>query len=469
MVHDAHVPTPRIAFGRFVPVVEVSLDQGRVGERVEQSVPRHPDLGQHGVARAGQRWLHEAIVVGDVDHDELGEVEVPEIASQFRHVFPSLGRFVGKDERTDENEAEECDRLVDILRKKSAMPTDRTSSAPERDKALELALSQIEKSFGKGAIMRLGAGDREAVEAIPTGSLSLDLALGVGGIPRGRITEIYGGESSGKTTLALHIVAEAQKLGGLALYVDAEHALDTEYAQTLGVDIDRLYISQPSNGEEALEIMDSIIRSGAVDVVVLDSVAALVPKAEIEGEMGDSFVGVQARMMSQALRKLGGNINKSKTAAIFINQLREKIGVLYGNPETTPGGRALKFWASIRLEVRKGEAIKSGTEQTGARTKVKVVKNKVAPPFRTAEFDMVFGHGISRAGDLLDIATSQGLISKAGTYYNYGDVRLGQGRDNARAYLEEHTAVFEEIDQKVRSAFKASKAPAPALAVVDGE
>jgi recombination protein RecA len=349
------------------------------------------------------------------------------------------------------------------------MPTDRTSSAPERDKALELALSQIEKSFGKGAIMRLGAGDREAVEAIPTGSLSLDLALGVGGIPRGRITEIYGGESSGKTTLALHIVAEAQKLGGLALYVDAEHALDTEYAQTLGVDIDRLYISQPSNGEEALEIMDSIIRSGAVDVVVLDSVAALVPKAEIEGEMGDSFVGVQARMMSQALRKLGGNINKSKTAAIFINQLREKIGVLYGNPETTPGGRALKFWASIRLEVRKGEAIKSGTEQTGARTKVKVVKNKVAPPFRTAEFDMVFGHGISRAGDLLDIATSQGLISKAGTYYNYGDVRLGQGRDNARAYLEEHTAVFEEIDQKVRSAFKASKAPAPALAVVDGE
>src|SRR3989440_7524292 len=252
-------------------------------------------------------------------------------------------------------------------------------SAPERERALESALCQIEKAFGKGAIMRLGQGNREPIESISTGSLTLDMALGVGGLPRGRITEIYGTESSGKTTLALHVVAEAQRKGGLALFVDAEHALDTEYARCLGVDVEKLYISQPTTGEEALEIMDAIIRSGAVDVVVLDSVAALVPRAEIEGEMGDAFVGIQARMMSQALRKLGGSINKSNTVAIFINQLREKIGVMYGNPETTPGGRALKFWASIRLEVRRGDAIKVGTEQTGARMKVKVVKNKVAP------------------------------------------------------------------------------------------
>ncbi|MBX7132371.1 MAG: recombinase RecA [Fimbriimonadaceae bacterium] len=327
----------------------------------------------------------------------------------------------------------------------------------ERDRALEAALSQLEKQFGKGAIMRLGQDEREAVDAVSTGSLSLDMALGVGGLPRGRITEIYGAESSGKTTIALHAVAEAQKLGGLALFIDAEHALDTDYARALGVDVDRLYISQPSNGEEALEIMDAIIRSGAVDIVVLDSVAALVPKAEVEGEMGDSFVGIQARMMSQALRKLGSGINRSRTAAIFINQLREKIGVMYGNPETTPGGRALKFWASVRLEVRKGEAIKVGTEQTGARTKVKVVKNKVAPPFKSVEFDMIFGKGISKAGDLLDIATAKGLITKAGTYFNYGDVRLGQGRDNARTYLEEHPEVFTEIDTKVRDAFKVER------------
>lgn len=347
------------------------------------------------------------------------------------------------------------------------MATIEKSPSTERDRALDLALSQIEKSFGKGAIMRLGEASRDAVEVIPTGSLSLDLALGVGGIPRGRITEIYGGESSGKTTLALHIVAEAQKAGGLALYVDAEHALDTEYARALGVDIDRLYISQPSNGEEALEIMDGIIRSGAIDVVVLDSVAALVPKAEIEGEMGDSFVGVQARMMSQALRKLGGSINRTKTSAIFINQLREKIGVLYGNPEVTPGGRALKFWSSIRLEVRRADAIKSGTEQLGSRTKVKVVKNKVAPPFKTAEFDMIYGRGISRAGDLLDIAAQQGIVARAGTYYNFGETRLGQGRDNARQYLEDNPEVFKEIDDKVREIFKAA-AP-PKLAVVEND
>ncbi len=336
----------------------------------------------------------------------------------------------------------------------------------EKERALESALGQIEKAFGKGSIMRLGDSEKMQIESIPTGSLSLDIALGIGGLPRGRIVEIYGTESSGKTTIALHAVAEAQKRGGLALYVDAEHALDVEYARTLGVDVDKLYISQPTTGEEALEIMDAIISSGAVDIVVLDSVAALTPKAEIEGEMGDAFVGVQARMMSQALRKLGGSINKSNTVAIFINQLREKIGVMYGNPETTPGGRALKFWASVRLEVRRGDAIKVGTEQTGSRTKVKIVKNKVAPPFKNVEFDMIFGKGISRSGDLLDIAVMQNLVTKAGTYFNYGDIRLGQGRDNARNYLEENPAIFQEIDEKVRAALKASRAPAPAAAAV---
>jgi recombination protein RecA len=335
------------------------------------------------------------------------------------------------------------------------MATERTTNmTAEREKALELALTQIEKSFGKGAVMRLGSSQEVAVEAIPTGSLSLDWALGVGGIPRGRITEIYGSESSGKTTLTLHIISEAQKQGGLALFVDAEHALDTEYAKALGVDIDRLYISQPTTGEEALEIVDTVIRSGAVDIVVLDSVAALVPKAEIEGEMGDSHVGIQARMMSQALRKLGGNINKSKTAVIFINQLREKIGVMFGNPETTPGGRALKFWSSVRLEVRRADTIKSGTDQVGARTKVKVVKNKVAPPFRNAEFDIIFGKGISKQGDILDLGVARGLITKTGAYFSYGDTRLGQGRENAKAFLEEHVELCNEIETKIREIFR---------------
>lgn len=331
-------------------------------------------------------------------------------------------------------------------------PTKTTDNATsDRERALEAALSQIEKEYGKGSVMRMGSQNLEPIGCIPTGSLSLDMALGIGGLPRGRITEIYGTESSGKTTLALHAVAEAQKKGGLALFVDAEHALDPEYARNLGVDVDRLYISQPTSGEEALNIVEAMVSSGAIDIVVLDSVAALVPKAEIEGEVGDSFVGLQARMMSQALRKLGSVISKSNAVAIFINQLREKIGVMYGNPETTPGGRALKFWASVRLEVRRGEAIKNGTEQVGARTKVKVVKNKVAPPFRTAEFDVIFGEGISRSGDLLDNATTLGVITRAGTYYNYGETRLGQGRDNARGYLDENPEVFNEIDAKVRA------------------
>ena len=339
----------------------------------------------------------------------------------------------------------------------------------DKMRALQMALSQVEKNFGKGSVMQMGIGQHELVEAIPTGSLSLDMCLGIGGLPKGRIIEIYGPESGGKTTLSLHCIAEAQRMGELCLFVDAEHALDVEYAKALGVDIDKLYISQPSSGEEALEITDTIIKSGAVGLVVIDSVAALVPRAEIEGEMGDAFVGLQARMMSQALRKLGGTLSKSKTACIFINQIREKIGVMYGNPETTPGGRALKFWSSVRLEVRKGDAIKVGTEQIGARTKVKVVKNKVAPPFKTAEFDMIFGKGISKSGDVLDIATLKGIITRSGTYYNYGEVRLGQGRDNARTFLDENPTVFNEIDKKLRDAFKAEKAKLPPQAVVEEE
>ncbi|MCB0825760.1 MAG: recombinase RecA [Armatimonadetes bacterium] len=333
----------------------------------------------------------------------------------------------------------------------------------DQDRALEMALQQVEKSFGKGSVMRLGEGNpHERVSAISTGSLSLDIALGIGGVPRSRITEIYGAESSGKTTIALQAVAQAQKNGGHALFVDAEHALDLEYAKTLGVDIDRLYVSQPTTGEEALEIMDAMIKSGAMDIVVLDSVAALVPKAEIEGDMGDSHVGLQARMMSQALRKLGGTVNKTKTAVIFINQIREKIGVMFGNPETTPGGRALKFWASCRLEVRRGEFLKNGTEAYGTRTKVKVVKNKVAPPFKQAEFDTIFGYGVSRAGDVLDLALQEEFISRAGTYYNYGEIRLGQGRDNARQFLDDNPEIFAELDTKVREKFNLTRSATPA-------
>jgi recombination protein RecA len=339
----------------------------------------------------------------------------------------------------------------------------------DKMRALQIALGQVEKNFGKGSVMQMGTADRDPIEAISTGSLSLDSCLGIGGLPKGRIIEIYGPESGGKTTLALHCVAEAQRAGEICLFIDAEHALDVEYARTLGVDIDKLYISQPSNGEEALEIADTIVKSGAVGLVVVDSVAALVPRAEIEGEMGDTFVGVQARMMSQALRKLGGTLNKSNTACIFINQIREKIGVMYGNPETTPGGRALKFWASVRLEVRKGDAIKNGTDQIGARTKVKIVKNKVAPPFKTAEFDIIFGKGISKAGDLLDIGTLKNVISRSGTYFNYGETRLGQGRDNARTFLESNPSIFNEIDTKLRDMFKAERAALPPTAVIEEE
>lgn len=321
----------------------------------------------------------------------------------------------------------------------------------QKQKVLEQALTQIEKQFGKGSVMRLGDAAKMQIEAIPTGSIALDMAIGIGGIPRGRITEIYGTESSGKTTLALQIIAEAQKRGGICAFVDAEHALDPEYARAIGVQIDQLYISQPGTGEEALEIMDALIRTGAIDVVVLDSVAALVPRAEIEGEMGDAHVGMQARLMSQALRKIGGSVSKTGTAAIFINQLREKIGIAYGNPETTPGGRALKFWASVRLEVRRVDTIKQGTEVIGARTRVKVAKNKVAPPFKQAEFDIIFGKGISRAGGILDLGVESGIITKSGTWFTYGDIRLGQGRENARAFLEEHPEVAEEIESRIRS------------------
>ena len=321
----------------------------------------------------------------------------------------------------------------------------------DKKTALETALAQIEKQFGKGAVMRLGQNQAMHVAAISTGSLGLDMALGIGGLPRGRIVEIYGPESSGKTTLALHCVAQGQKNGGNAAFIDVEHALDPVYAAALGVDVDALLVSQPDTGEQALEITEALVRSGAIDVIVVDSVAALVPRAEIEGEMGDSSVGLQARLMSQALRKLAGAISKSNCVAIFINQLREKIGVVYGNPEVTTGGRALKFYASVRLDVRRGDPIKVNSEQIGSRTKVKVVKNKIAPPFRIAEFDMMFGHGISHIGEIVDLGVEVGAVQKGGAWFNYGEMRLGQGRENAKKFLEEHPDVAEEIEAKVRA------------------
>jgi recombination protein RecA len=323
----------------------------------------------------------------------------------------------------------------------------------ERQKALDVALKKIEKDFGKGAIMRMGDDLNTQISTVSSGSLALDNALGVGGFPRGRIVEIYGPESSGKTTVALHAVAEVQKQGGTAAYIDAENAMDPAYATALGVNIDDLLLSQPDTGEQGLEIADALVSSGAVDIVVVDSVAALVPRAEIEGEMGDSHVGLQARLMSQALRKLSGSINKTKTIALFINQIREKVGIMFGNPETTPGGRALKFYSTIRLEVRRAEQIKDGTDVIGNRTKIKVVKNKVAPPFKIALVDIMYGHGISQTGELVDMAVDKDIIDKSGSWYSYGDERIGQGRENAKAYLANNPDKMEEIKQKVRAAY----------------
>ncbi len=322
--------------------------------------------------------------------------------------------------------------------------------ANDKKKALDTALLQIEKNYGKGAVMRLGDRPELNVEAIPTGSLALDAALGIGGVPRGRIIEIYGPESSGKTTLALHILASAQKMGGEVAFIDAEHALDPDYAAALGVDIDTMLISQPDTGEQALEITDALVRSGAVDAIVVDSVAALTPRAEIEGEMGDAFVGLQARLMSQALRKLAGTIAKTNCVVIFINQIRMKIGVMYGNPETTTGGNALKFYASVRIDIRRIEAIKNGSELIGNRTRAKVIKNKVAPPFREAVFDIMYGEGISKYGEMVDLGSNMGLIQKSGSWFSIGDERIGQGRDNAKLYLQQHPEVSDEIEAKIR-------------------
>jgi len=320
----------------------------------------------------------------------------------------------------------------------------------EREKALEVTLAQIEKRFGKGSIMRLGEASHMLVDAISTGALTLDMALGVGGVPRGRIIEIFGQEGSGKSTLVLAIIAEAQRLGGKAAFIDVEHALDPDYAKNLGVNIDELYISQPDYGEQALDIAEMLVRSGAIDVLALDSVAALVPKIELEGEMGEAYVGLQARLMSQALRKLNGAIARSNTCAIFTNQIREKIGVMFGNPETTPGGRALKFYASVRLEMRRGDIIKAGNDPIGARIKVRVNKNKMAPPFRLAEFDLIFGKGISKVGCILDMALSTGMVQKNGAWFSYNDIRLGQGRENVKGYLEDHPELTQELEEKIR-------------------
>lgn len=344
------------------------------------------------------------------------------------------------------------------------------AAAPDRSKALEAALSQIDRQFGKGSVMRLGDEGRAPVEVIPTGSIALDVALGIGGLPRGRVVEVYGPESSGKTTVALHAVANAQKAGGIAAFIDAEHALDPEYAKKLGVDTDALLVSQPDNGEQALEIMDTLIRSGAIDIIVIDSVAALVPKAEIEGEMGDSHVGLQARLMSQALRKITGALNASGTTAIFINQLREKIGVFFGSPETTTGGKALKFYASVRMDIRRIETLKEGTEAVGNRTRVKVVKNKMAPPFKQAEFDILYGVGISREGSLIDMGVEHGFVRKSGAWFTYEGDQLGQGKENARKFLRDNPDLANELDKKILEKLGIGAkvdAPADAPAAVD--
>ncbi len=333
---------------------------------------------------------------------------------------------------------------------KSSTPLTSVSSSDDRERALETALSQIERQFGKGSVMRLGDEGRAPIEVIPTGSIALDVALGIGGLPRGRIIEVYGPESSGKTTVALHAIASVQASGGLAAFIDAEHALDPDYAQALGVDLDNLYVSQPDTGEQALEITDTLVRSGAIDLIVIDSVAALVPRAEIEGEMGDSHVGLQARLMSQALRKMAGALSSTHTSAIFINQLREKIGVMFGSPETTTGGKALKFYSSVRLDVRRIETLKGGTEAVGNRTRVKVVKNKVAPPFKLAEFDILYGEGISREGSLIDLGVDAGLVKKSGAWYTYEGDQLGQGKENARVFLKDNPDLANELEKRLK-------------------
>lgn len=345
-----------------------------------------------------------------------------------------------------------------MAEKKAAMTSPEKKAAADKKDALETALAQIEKQFGKGAVMKLGANVAMKVDAISTGSLSLDIALGVGGVPRGRVVEVYGPESSGKTTLALHVLAEAQKQGGEVAFIDVEHALDPVYAAALGVDIDSLLVSQPDTGEQALEICEALVRSGAIDAIVIDSVAAMVPRAEIEGEMGDSHVGLQARLMSQAMRKLTSVIGKTNTVCVFINQLREKVGVVYGNPEVTTGGKALKFYASVRIDIRKSEAIKDGTEIIGNRVKIKIVKNKVAPPFKSCQVDMLYGEGISREGEVLDLAVERELIKKSGSFYSYNGERIAQGRDAARKYLKEHPDVFDALEAKIRAAFLSGSA-----------
>src|SRR5689334_11282990 len=350
-----------------------------------------------------------------------------------------------------------------------AMTDERTAerALAERGKAVDAALSAIEKQFGRGAIMKLGSAERQAVDSIPTGSIALDLALGVGGIPRGRITEIFGPESSGKTTICQHVLAEAQKRGGVVAFIDVEHALDPGYARACGVNVDELLVSQPDTGEQALEITETLIRSGGIDCVVVDSVAALVPRAEIEGEMGDSFMGVQARLMSQALRKLTGAVSRSNTALIFTNQLREKIGVMFGNPETTPGGRAMKFYASVRLDIRRVETIKTGTESVGNRVRVKVVKNKVAAPFRVAEFDIMYGEGISREGGLLDVGVAVDVVTKTGAWFNFGETRLGQGREAAKEFLKSSPEIAAEIEARIRG--KITETPIPVEGIEEAE
>jgi len=351
---------------------------------------------------------------------------------------------------------------------KSNKSSEKPTVSADREKALDSALAQIERQFGKGSVMRLGEEGRAPIEVIPTGSIALDVALGIGGLPRGRIIEIYGPESSGKTTVALHAIASVQAAGGLAAFIDAEHALDPDYAQALGVDLDNLYVSQPDTGEQALEITDTLVRSGAIDLVVIDSVAALVPRAEIEGEMGDSHVGLQARLMSQALRKMAGALSSTHTSAIFINQLREKIGVMFGSPETTTGGKALKFYSSVRLDVRRIETLKGGTEAVGNRTRVKVVKNKVAPPFKQAEFDILYGEGISREGSLIDLGVDTGLVNKSGAWYTYEGDQLGQGKENARIFLKDNPDLSDELEKRIKETLGiGARADAPADAPAD--